>query len=285
MAPSLSCCRVCSRPLRRYPCIPLGAWVAGPAKRLVELSNSHGSARYSTVSLPRAFRVKRNSQPHTHRTHRSGWLRAGVLGANDGVLSISSLMLGVGAAHAGARGVYVAAFAGLAAGALSMGAGEYVSVSSQADTERADIEIERRALRHDYEAECAELREIYVRRGLERELAAQVARQLMAHDALAAHARDDIGITEALTARPLQAAAASFVSFALGGFVPLLIGAIAPGGIPIALISLAFLGILGALAARAGGAPMSRGATRVMIWGALVMGITAAVGSLVGAVA
>lgn len=207
-----------------------------------------------------------------------------MLGANDGVLSIASLMLGVAAAHTGPRGVYVAAFAGLAAGALSMAAGEYVSVSSQADTEHADIEIERRALRHDYEAERAELREIYVRRGLERKLAAQVAHQLMAHDALAAHTRDDIGITEALTARPLQAAAASFLSFALGGFVPLLTGVIAPGGILIAAVSLAFLGVLGALAARAGGAPMLRGATRVLIWGTLVIGVTAAVGSLVGAV-
>jgi len=193
-------------------------------------------------------------------------------------------MLGVAAAHAGPRGVYVAACAGLAAGALSMGAGEYVSVSSQADTERADIEIERRALRHDYEAERAELREIYVRRGLERELAARVAQQLMDHDALSAHARDDIGITEALAARPLQAAAVSFLSFALGGSVPLLVGVIAPGAIPVAVASLAFLGALGALAARAGGASMLRGGTRVLIWGALVMGITAAVGSLVGAV-
>jgi len=224
---------------------------------------------------------------HVHRTHRSGWLRAGVLGANDGVLSISSLMLGVTAAHTGPRGVYVAALAGLVAGALSMGAGEYVSVSSQADTERADIEIERRALRHDYEAERVELREIYVRRGLEHELATEVAHRLMTHDALAAHTRDDIGITETLTARPLQAAAVSCMSFALGGFVPLLASVIAPGGIHsslIAAVSLAFLAALGALAARAGGAPMPRGATRVLIWGALVMATTAAVGSLVGAV-
>jgi vacuolar iron transporter family protein len=224
---------------------------------------------------------------HVHRTHRSGWLRATVLGANDGVLSISSLMLGVAAAHAGPRGVYVAAVSGLVAGALSMGAGEYVSVSSQADTERADIEIERRALRHDYEAERVELRDIYVRRGLDLELAARVAQQLMSHDALAAHTRDDIGITEALTARPMQAAAASSLSFALGGLVPLLGSLIVPGGMHVSLIAavaLAFLAALGALAARAGGAPMLRGAIRVLIWGALVMGVTAAVGSLVGAV-
>jgi vacuolar iron transporter family protein len=224
---------------------------------------------------------------HVHRTHRSGWLRATVLGANDGVLSISSLMLGVAAAHAGPRGIYIAAVSGLVAGALSMGAGEYVSVSSQADTERADIEIERKALRHDYEAERVELRDIYVRRGLDLELAARVAQQLMSHDALAAHTRDDIGITEALTARPLQAAAASSLSFALGGLVPLLGSLITPGGMRVSLIaavSLAFLAALGALAARAGGAPMLRGAIRVLIWGTLIMGVTAAVGSLVGAV-
>ncbi len=225
--------------------------------------------------------------PHSHRTHRSGWLRAGLLGANDGVLSISSLMLGVAAAHTGERGAYIAAFAGLVAGALSMGAGEYVSVSSQADTERADIEIERRALRHDYEAEREELQEIYVRRGLDRELAAQVARQLMAHDALAAHTRDDIGITEALAARPLQAAGSSFLSFAVGGLVPVLASVLAPSqgrAVLIAVVSLSFLGVLGALGARAGGAPMLAGAARVLFWGALVMGVTAAVGSLVGAV-
>ena len=225
--------------------------------------------------------------PHVHRTHRSGWLRASVLGANDGVLSISSLMLGVAAAHAGPRGVYVAALAGLVAGALSMGAGEYVSVSSQADTERADIEIERRALRYDYEAERAELRDIYVRRGLDHELAARVAQQLMSHDALAAHARDDIGITEALTARPLQAAAASSLSFAIGGLVPLIASLIAPDGMRVCVIagvSLACLAALGALAARAGAAPMLRGAIRVLIWGTLVIAVTAAVGSLIGAV-
>jgi VIT1/CCC1 family predicted Fe2+/Mn2+ transporter len=143
---------------------------------------------------------------HVHRSHRSGWLRAGVLGANDGVLSISSLMLGVAAAHAGSRGVAIAALAGLVGGALSMGAGEYVSVSSQADTERADIETERNALRQNYAAEHAELRDIYIRRGLDRELATRVSEQLMSHDALAAHTRDDIGITEVLAARPLQAA-------------------------------------------------------------------------------
>lgn len=225
---------------------------------------------------------------HVHRTHRSGWLRAGVLGANDGVLSISGLMLGVAAAHASPSAIFVAGIAGLVAGALSMGAGEYVSVSSQADIERADLDIERAALENDYDAEREELRDIYIRRGLDHELATQVARQLMVHDALGAHARDDIGITEALTARPLQAAAASSVSFALGGIVPLLAGTLAPGGraVPvIAVVSIVFLAGLGALAARAGGAPMIRGAMRVLTWGVLAMGITFAVGALFGAVA
>jgi vacuolar iron transporter family protein len=211
-------------------------------------------------------------------------LRAGVLGANDGVLSISSLMLGVAAAHVGSKGVYVAAFAGLAAGALSMGVGEYVSVSSQADTERADIELERRALRHDFATERTELQDIYMRRGLERDLAAQVAHQLMAHDALAAHTRDDIGITDTLSARPLQAAGVSFLSFALGGCVPLLAGVVAFRAVIIAAISLAFLGVLGALAARAGGASTLRGAARVLIFGAFAMATTSAVGVLVGSV-
>src|ERR1019366_4674732 len=188
-----------------------------------------------------------------HRTHRSGWLRAAVLGANDGVLSISSLLLGVAAAHMGSSGIMVTGFAGLVAGALSMGAGEYVSVSSQADAERADLDIERHALQHHYDAEHAELRDIYVRRGLDHELATHVALKLMTHDALGAHARDDIGITEALTARPLQAAAASSVSFVLGGIVPLLTAILAPREIlipTVASISLVFLAALGAFAAR-----------------------------------
>jgi VIT1/CCC1 family predicted Fe2+/Mn2+ transporter len=225
---------------------------------------------------------------HSHRTHRSGWLRAGVLGANDGVVSISSLMLGVATAQMSASGVLVAGLAGLVAGALSMAAGEYVSVSSQADTERADLDVERGALRDDYELEHAELRDIYVQRGLDYELATQVAQKLMAHDALGAHARDDIGITDALTARPMQAAATSSVSFALGGIAPLLAGMLAPTGtlVPtIAAASLGFLAALGALAASAGGASILRGATRVLVWGALAMSITAAVGSLFSPVA
>jgi VIT1/CCC1 family predicted Fe2+/Mn2+ transporter len=159
---------------------------------------------------------------HVHRTHRSGWLRAGVLGANDGVLSISGLMLGVAAMRTTPSGILAAGIAGIVAGALSMGAGEFVSVSSQADTEQADLDIEQKAIQHDSAAERAELRDIYIERGLDPELAAQVSLQLMAHDALGAHARDDIGITEALTARPLQAALASSLSFALGGILPLI---------------------------------------------------------------
>ncbi len=225
---------------------------------------------------------------HVHRTHRSGWLRAGVLGANDGVLSISSLLLGVAAAHMGSRGILITGFAGLVAGAFSMAAGEYVSVSSQADTERADLELERSSLQRDYDAEHAELRDIYIGRGLEAALATAVARQLMARDALGAHARDDIGITEALSARPMQAAFASSVSFVLGGMIPLLASIFAPGKflIPtIAAISFVFLAALGAFAASAGGAPILRGAARVLIWGTLAMSATSAVGALFGATA
>lgn len=225
---------------------------------------------------------------HIHFTHRSGWLRAAVLGANDGVLSISSLMLGVAAAHTNSSGILVAGFAGLFAGALAMASGEYVSVSSQADTERADLDIERHMLQHEYVAEHAELRDIYIQRGLDPELAAQVSQQLMTHDALGAHARDEIGITDALSAKPLMAAATSAVSFTIGGIVPLLADILAPdeSKIPvIATVSLVFLIVLGALAAHAGGASMFRGAARVLIWGALAMGVTSAVGALFGAVA
>ncbi|SFI36223.1 Predicted Fe2+/Mn2+ transporter, VIT1/CCC1 family [Collimonas sp. OK307] len=222
---------------------------------------------------------------HIHRTHRSGWLRASVLGANDGVLSISSLLLGVAAAHMNPEGILVAGFAGLVAGALSMGAGEFVSVSSQADTERADLDIERRALLQDYDAEHAELRDIYIQRGLDPELASKVAQQLMEHDAIGAHARDDIGITEALTARPMQAAISSSLSFVLGGAVPMLAAVLAPAVsfIPtIAVVSLIFLGALGAFAAYAGGAPIMRGAARVLALGLLAMGVTGVVGAFFG---
>jgi VIT1/CCC1 family predicted Fe2+/Mn2+ transporter len=219
---------------------------------------------------------------HVHRTHRSGWLRAGVLGANDGVLSISGLMLGVAAMRTTPSGILAAGIAGIVAGALSMGAGEFVSVSSQADTERADLDIEQKAIALDSGAEAEELRDIYIGRGLDPELAAQVSKQLMTHDALGAHARDDIGITEALTARPSQAAFVSSISFALGGIAPLISGILFPSeaSLAIAAVSLVILASLGALAARMGGAPIIRGAARVLIWGTLAMGITTAVGTL-----
>jgi len=224
--------------------------------------------------------------PHTHRTHQSGWMRAGVLGANDGILSIAGLLLGIAAAHGGRPALMVAGVAGVVAGALSMGAGEYVSVSSQADTERADLELERNALQTDFDLERDELRDIYVRRGLDPVLAAQVAHQLMAHDALGAHARDEIGITDALAARPLQAALTSTISFAIGGIVPMLPVVFAPDRAivaTVAAISLASLAALGALAARVGGAPVLRGSWRVLLWGAGTMAATMGIGALFGA--
>ena len=222
---------------------------------------------------------------HVHRTHRSGWLRASVLGANDGVLSISGLMLGVAAMRTTPSGILAAGIAGIVAGALSMGIGEFVSVSSQADTERADLDIERKAIQDDSAAEAAELRDIYIERGLDPQIAAQVSQQLMTHDALGAHARDDIGITEALTARPLQAALVSSISFALGGILPLIADISFPqqANLAIATASLFFLAALGALAAQLGGASIIRGAARVLMWGTFAMGITTAVGTLFGA--
>jgi vacuolar iron transporter family protein len=223
-----------------------------------------------------------------HRTGRIGWLRAAVLGANDGILSTSSLVLGVAAAHATHSNVLVAGVAGLVAGAMSMAAGEYVSVHSQADTEQAALKIERAELKADSVGEHKELTAIYVARGLDPSLAKQVARQLMAHDALGAHARDELGISETLRARPLQAALASAGSFAVGGAMPLLVTAIAPatGLIPlVAGTSLVFLAILGGLAAHAGGAGVVVGAIRVTFWGALAMALTAGVGALFGTVA
>ncbi len=228
---------------------------------------------------------KMSMRLHSHYTRRTGWLRAGVLGANDGVLSISSLLLGVAAAHIGAHGILVTGLAGLVGGAMSMGAGEFVSVSSQADTERADLEIERKALHQDYAAEIAELRDIYIGRGLEHELAAEVSRQLMANDALGAHARDDIGITDALTARPMQAAMASACSFVLGGMPPLLVAILSPTQMIIPLligVSLLLLVALGTVAAYAGGAPILPGAARVLLWGAIAMSVTTWVGMLLG---
>jgi VIT1/CCC1 family predicted Fe2+/Mn2+ transporter len=226
--------------------------------------------------------------PERHRTERIGWLRAAVLGANDGIVSTASLVLGVAAAGASAQGVLTAGVAGLMAGAMSMAAGEYVSVHSQADTEQADLSRERAELATDPAAEQRELMAIYVGRGLAPDLAAQVARQLMAHDALGAHARDELGISEASSARPLQAALASAASFALGAALPLAVTALAPAQELMAGVgasSLLFLAGLGALAARAGGASVWTGAWRVTFWGALAMGVTAGAGALFGAVA
>ena len=223
-----------------------------------------------------------------HRTERTGWLRAAVLGANDGIVSTASLVLGVAAAHATHGQILVAGIAGLVAGAMSMAAGEYVSVHSQADTEKADLERERKELEADDQGERRELTAIYVERGLDPALAQQVADQLMAHDALGAHARDELGITTALRARPIQAALASAGSFAVGAALPLLVVAMAPVASLIPLVagtSLGFLALLGAVAARAGGAGMAVGALRVTFWGALAMGLTAGVGALFGTVA
>lgn len=225
--------------------------------------------------------------PHIerHKTERIGWLRAAVLGANDGIVSTASLVAGVAAAGASEREILIAGVAGMVAGAMSMAAGEYVSVSSQADTERADLERERQELARDREGEHAELTEIYVARGLDRELAAQVATQLMARDALGAHARDELSITELTTARPVQAALASAASFAVGALLPVLVAVVAPrSAILWAVIggSLLFLAGLGAVAAYTGGAPVGRSVARVAFWGALAMALTAAVGRLFG---
>ena len=227
------------------------------------------------------------TMPHSehHRTHRSGWLRASVLGANDGILSTASLVLGVAAAHATHEAILVAGVAGVVAGTMAMAAGEYVSVKSQADTEKADLALERFGIETDRESEHKELAGIYVKRGLNAQLAQEVAKQLMAYDALGAHARDELGITESLSARPLQAALASAASFSVGGAVPLLTAAMAPGPSVVVCVtgtSLLLLALLGGLAARAGGAPVLAGTIRVMFWGALAMGVTSGVGALFG---
>ena len=220
-----------------------------------------------------------------HRTGRIGWLRAAVLGANDGIVSTASLVLGVAAAHGTHSSVMVAGIAGLVAGAMSMAAGEYVSVRSQADSEQAALGMERAELKANDKAELAA---IYVERGLDTALAKRVAEQLMAHDALGAHSRDELGISETLMARPIQAALTSAASFAVGAAMPLLAAAVvpAPSLIPVVSgISLVFLAILGGLAARVGGASVTAGAMRVTFWGALAMGLTAGVGALFGTVA
>lgn len=221
-----------------------------------------------------------------HKTERIGWLRAAVLGANDGIVSTASLVIGVAAANASQSTIMVTGIAGLVAGAMSMAAGEYVSVHSQADTEQADLAREQSELKTDPAAEIRELTAIYVARGLEQGLAHQVAEQLMAHDALGAHARDELGISEALSARPLQAALASAASFAAGAALPLAVTWLAPQRslIPwVSAMALFFLALLGMIAARAGGANTLIGAWRVTFWGALAMAITAGVGAMFGA--
>jgi vacuolar iron transporter family protein len=223
-----------------------------------------------------------------HRMQRIGWLRAAVLGANDGIVSTASLVLGVAAAQATHSGVVVAGAAGLVAGAMAMAAGEYVSVSSQADTEQADVALERKGLSADKKYEMEELAGIYVGRGIDPSLAKEVARQLMARDAIGAHARDELGISAILTARPIQAALTSASTFAVGAAMPLLTVVIVPETslIPfVAGVSLLFLALLGGLAAHAGGASVKKGALRVTFWGVLAMAVTAGIGALFGGVA
>jgi VIT1/CCC1 family predicted Fe2+/Mn2+ transporter len=230
----------------------------------------------------------RNTNPELHRTGRIGWLRAAVLGANDGIVSTASLVVGVASGGVGRQEVLLAGVAGLVAGALSMAAGEYVSVSSQADTEQADLARERSELADSPQAEEDELTDIYERRGLDPQLARTVARQLMAKDALAAHARDELGLSEALSARPLQAALASAATFSIGAGVPVLMVLLPPMHLlvpAICLVSMICLIALGMISARAGGAPMFTAAARVAIWGAVAMALTAAVGKLFGTVA
>jgi len=229
--------------------------------------------------------MSRLSHSEIHMVHRIGWLRAAVLGANDGIVSTSSLVVGVAAAGSGPTEILIAGFAGLVAGAMSMAAGEYVSVSSQTDAENADLARERRELAETPGAELEELTRIYVERGLDRELAERVAAQLTERDALGAHARDELGISETVAARPVQAAVVSALTFAAGAVIPVLVALVSPAGstsIVVAGSTLVALAVLGGLGASAGGAGMLRGAARVTFWGALAMGVTAAIGALFG---
>ena len=228
------------------------------------------------------------SYHEAHRSHRVGWLRAAVLGANDGIVSTASLIIGVAAASTAHEGILLAGVAGLVAGAMSMAAGEYVSVSSQSDTENADLELEKKSLDQDFEFEKDELAKIYKARGVDPGLAQQVSEQLMAHDALGAHARDEIGISESGKAQPVQAAFSSAGTFTVGAALPLVVAWAVPGSLLIlfvAVSSLIFLALLGGIAARAGGAPITVGAIRVTFWGALAMALTAGVGRMFGVVA
>ena len=237
------------------------------------------------MNNPRSLSLHHRPHFERHLVARIGWLRAAILGANDGIVSTASLVMGVAAANAARGGILLAGVAGLVAGAMSMAAGEYVSVSSQADTEAAELAREQKELRTDPVAEENELTGIYVKRGLETGLARQVARQLMAKDALGAHARDELGISEALSARPVQAALASAATFAAGAAMPLLVVLLVPLTSVVWAVSgstMIFLVILGSLSAYAGGAPLLRSIVRVTFWGALAMALTAGVGALVG---
>jgi VIT1/CCC1 family predicted Fe2+/Mn2+ transporter len=228
-----------------------------------------------------------HTHPESHLVARIGWLRAAVLGANDGIVSTASLIVGVAAAAAKQNDVLIAGVAGLVAGAMSMAAGEYVSVSSQSDTEKADLARERKELRENVEFEQEELAEIYVKRGVDQALARQVAQQLMAKDALSAHARDELGISEITTARPVQAALTSAATFAVGAAMPLLMVVVSSANalVPtVSIASLGFLALLGAIGARAGGANVLRATARVTFWGALAMALTAGIGKLFGTV-
>ncbi len=228
---------------------------------------------------------KRRHHKEHHATGRVGWLRAAVLGANDGIVSTAALIVGVAAAGTAKETILLSGVAGLVAGAMSMAAGEYVSVHSQADAEKADLATERRELREEPEAELRELEKIYVTRGLKLELARQVAEQLTAHDALAAHARDELGITDEQAPRPLQAALSSSASFTAGALIPLIVVALSPPAVllpVVAAATLVLLAILGSLAARVGGAPMGKAALRVTFWGVLALGVTAAIGRAFG---
>ena len=227
--------------------------------------------------------MRKTSHPEGHNLSRTGWLRAAVLGANDGVLSTASLILGVATASHSHTSILISGVSGLVAGALSMGTGEYVSVSSQSDTENAVLEQERRELAEDQIGELKELTAIYVRRGLDKSLAAEVAAQLSKKDALAAHARDELGISKVMRARPLQAALASAASFSIGALIPLLVAIVAPIAWSVSavyMVSLGSLILLGSLGAWAGGAPVFRGALRVTFWGAFAMAVTAGIGML-----
>ena len=228
------------------------------------------------------------SHTEIHRSHRIGWLRAAVLGANDGIVSTSSLIIGFAAANSSRESILLSGIAGLVAGAMSMAAGEYVSVSSQSDTEKADLELEKQSLENDAEFETEELAKIYQNRGLEPALAEQVAVQLMDHDALGAHARDEIGILDTVSARPVQAAIYSAGTFTVGAALPLIVAFVSTQPyliLAVAILSLVFLALLGGLAARTGGASVFIGASRVTFWGALAMALTAGVGHLFGVTA